>query len=33
MPTKVSAFDFIINFLLWSDFVEVHEVFDGMDGY
>lgn len=33
MPTKVFASDFIINFLLWSDCVEVHKVFDGMDGY
>lgn len=33
MPTKVCASDLIIRFLLWSDFTELHKVFDGMDGY
>lgn len=27
------ASDFLINALLWSDFVEAHEPFDGMDAY
>lgn len=33
MLAKVCGSDCIIMFLLWSDFVEVHEIFDGMDCY